>query len=102
MVKITTIAARSRLVGGFGSGTTLTPPGIPPLAVEWRRMTPRHIFALAISIWGCVVIYGTHRRWRFIVDPPNNRWFWRLQFHSVHRMKRDYGTKGVVVFMYII
>ena len=65
-------------------------------------MMLRHVIALIISIWGCVVIYGTRRRWRFIVDPPDNHWWQRLQFYSVHRMKRDYGTGGVVVFMYII
>jgi hypothetical protein len=62
----------------------------------------RHVFELVMSAWGCVVIYGTHKRWRFFIDPPDNNLLCRLYFYNIHRLKRDHGTKAVVILMYLI
>ncbi len=61
-------------------------------------MTGSQIFGLATSVWGCVIIYGTHKRWRYFVDPPEGFW-WRFPGGGVGLLK---SWPGVVVNLYLI
>ena len=47
---------------------------------------------------GIALIYGTHARWRFLIDPPDDM-FW-VYSHSF--LKRYIGSRGLIYFNYII
>jgi len=64
-------------------------------------MTFRQAYGLATSIWGFIVIYGTYKRWPYMVGPFKVQSRWRMRFDRFYRMLA-LGENGAVVRMYII
>ncbi len=56
------------------------------------------MFFLAVISLGAVLVFGTAQRWRWLVDPPEDYWF----FYSQAFIKKFFGARAVVSFTYVI
>ncbi len=59
------------------------------------------IFAVLVPVWGSVVVLATYRRWSILVDPPTGL-LWGLIFIDFQWMKRRYGERFTVTYIYLI
>jgi hypothetical protein len=50
-----------------------------------------------LVIMGVVCVIGAWRRWRWLVDPPREAWFW----YSQAFLKTILGTRGLQVWTYV-
>lgn len=57
---------------------------------------------ILLSVWGCIIIFATHRRWPLFVGKEcEDRWY-TLLFTLNRRVITDFiGTNGLVVLNYI-
>lgn len=56
------------------------------------------VFGLLFITLGALLIYGTIKRWRMLVDPPEDLWL--VYSHSF--MKRLFGQRFLVLFNYVM
>jgi hypothetical protein len=60
--------------------------------------TPIAGMCLLPILVGTVLIYGAHRRWRWLVDPPVEWW----PFYSQALIKKLLGANGSLYFTYLL
>ncbi len=59
------------------------------------------IFGIVFAFIGFLLVYGGYKRWKFLVDPPENLWL----FYSQSFAKKFYGSedaRGVAIFIGVI
>lgn len=56
------------------------------------------VFGLLFIALGSLLIYGTFKRWRMLVDPPEDLWL--VYSHSF--IKRLFGQRFLVLFNYFM
>ena len=61
-------------------------------------LIPGILFLFFFLICGCVLIYGTYRRWTFLVDPRDDLW----PFYSQAIVKKLFGVRGAIIWPYFI
>jgi hypothetical protein len=50
-----------------------------------------------LVLMGLTCLIGARRRWRWLVDPPKETWFWNSQAF----LKAILGTRGLRVWTYV-
>lgn len=56
------------------------------------------LFGAFFVVAGVILIYGSYRRWSWLVDPPEEMW----PFYSQALLKKFIGTEGVVMATYVM
>jgi hypothetical protein len=59
---------------------------------------PGILFALFFFTAGMVLVVGAHRRWDWLVNPPDEMW----PYYSQAFIKKLFGKEGVIVFTYCL
>jgi len=60
-------------------------------------MRVEQLLAILLIMVGVVMIIGTRRQWRWLVDPPDDLW----PFYFPSLIKRFFGGNALRIFIYI-
>jgi hypothetical protein len=59
---------------------------------------PGLLFAIFFILAGIILIVGTKKRWRWLVDPPEDYWM----FYSHSFLKKVFGKTFLLYFNYML
>jgi hypothetical protein len=59
---------------------------------------PGFLFVAFFLVAGIVSCIGAHRKWKWLVDPPDKMWSW----YSQAFIKKVFGTRFTVGFTYFL
>lgn len=55
------------------------------------------VFIFVVQV-GILIVYGTRKRWRMLIEPPEHLWM----FVTQSSIKKAFGAKGLIAYLYFV